>query len=80
MSERVPYLYQHVNKPIRRTLLYNLRLRLKTTQGWNVFRHEETHVNVCDLNDLKLNTYTPIGPIPGPPPPCGIENVLCRFK
>ena len=20
-----------------------------------------------------------IGPIPGPPPPCGIQNVLCKF-
>ena len=26
----------------------------------------------CDL--------TPIGPIPGPPPPCGMQKVLCRFK
>jgi hypothetical protein len=24
--------------------------------------------------------FTPIGPIPGPPPPCGIQNVLCKFK
>ena len=23
---------------------------------------------------------TAIGPMPGPPPPCGIANVLCRFK
>ena len=23
---------------------------------------------------------TPIGPMPGPPPPCGIANVLCRFR
>ena len=23
---------------------------------------------------------TPTGPAPGPPPPCGVENVLCRFK
>ena len=23
---------------------------------------------------------TPIGPMPGPPPPCGIQKVLCRFK
>jgi len=23
---------------------------------------------------------TPIGPIPGPPPPCGIQKVLCKFK
>src|SRR5690349_24466051 len=23
---------------------------------------------------------TPIGPMPGPPPPWGIANVLCRFK
>ena len=22
---------------------------------------------------------TPIGPIPGPPPPCGIQKVLCKF-
>src|SRR5690349_16422177 len=23
---------------------------------------------------------TPIGPTPGPPPPCGIQNVLCKFR
>src|SRR6187431_2231973 len=23
---------------------------------------------------------TPIGPMPGPPPPCGIQKVLCKFK
>ncbi|NJR41702.1 MAG: hypothetical protein HC767_02575, partial [Akkermansiaceae bacterium] len=23
---------------------------------------------------------TPIGPMPGPPPPCGMANVLCRFR
>ena len=23
---------------------------------------------------------TPIGPMPGPPPPCGMQNVLCRFR
>lgn len=23
---------------------------------------------------------TPIGPIPGPPPPCGIAKVLCKFN
>src|SRR5690606_2513532 len=23
---------------------------------------------------------TPIGPMPGPPPPCGIQKVLCRFR
>src|SRR5665213_1674087 len=23
---------------------------------------------------------TAIGPTPGPPPPCGMQNVLCRFK
>ncbi len=23
---------------------------------------------------------TPIGPIPGPPPPWGIAKVLCKFK
>ena len=28
----------------------------------------------------KFNTYTPMGPIPGPPPPWGIQNVLWRFK
>ena len=22
----------------------------------------------------------PIDPTPGPPPPCGIEKVLCKFK
>lgn len=24
--------------------------------------------------------YTPMGPIPGPPPPCGMQNVLCRLR
>ena len=23
---------------------------------------------------------TPIGPTPGPPPPCGMQNVLCKFR
>ena len=23
---------------------------------------------------------TPIGPMPGPPPPCGMQNVLCRLR
>ena len=23
---------------------------------------------------------TPMGPMPGPPPPCGIANVLCRLR
>ena len=23
---------------------------------------------------------TPIGPMPGPPPPCGMQKVLCRFR
>jgi len=23
---------------------------------------------------------TPIGPTPGPPPPWGMQNVLCKFK
>jgi len=24
--------------------------------------------------------FTPMGPTPGPPPPCGMQNVLCRFR
>src|SRR6188508_3278025 len=24
--------------------------------------------------------FTQIGPMPGPPPPCGIAKVLCKFK
>ena len=23
---------------------------------------------------------TPTGPTPGPPPPCGMQKVLCRFR
>ncbi|MNT40122.1 hypothetical protein D3C72_1764160 [compost metagenome] len=23
--------------------------------------------------------FMPIGPMPGPPPPCGMQKVLCRF-
>ena len=23
---------------------------------------------------------TPTGPTPGPPPPCGMQNVLCRLR
>ena len=26
------------------------------------------------------DSFTPTGPAPGPPPPCGVENVLCRLK
>ncbi len=26
-----------------------------------------------------MRSETAIGPEPGPPPPCGWENVLCRF-
>ncbi len=29
---------------------------------------------------ISNRTYTPIGPMPGPPPPWGMQNVLCRFK
>src|SRR5690606_20143857 len=25
-------------------------------------------------------SFTQIGPMPGPPPPCGMQNVLCRFR
>lgn len=25
-------------------------------------------------------SLTAMGPNPGPPPPCGIEKVLCKFK
>ncbi len=25
------------------------------------------------------SSFTAIGPAPGPPPPCGVLNVLCRF-
>ena len=24
--------------------------------------------------------FTPMAPTPGPPPPCGMQNVLCIFK
>ena len=24
--------------------------------------------------------FTPIGPMPGPPPPWGMQKVLCRFR
>ena len=27
-----------------------------------------------------LLSLTPTGPAPGPPPPCGVEKVLCRFE
>jgi hypothetical protein len=31
-------------------------------------------------SDIGSNAYTPIGPIPGPPPPCGIQKVLWRLR
>ena len=27
-----------------------------------------------------IRSLTAIGPLPGPPPPCGCVNVLCRLK
>lgn len=39
---------------------------------------------VCKLNYTSIEifalTYTPIGPMPGPPPPWGMQNVLCRLR
>src|SRR5450830_1448776 len=32
-----------------------------------------------DRNGLRCD-LTPIGPTPGPPPPCGMQKVLCRFR
>jgi len=29
---------------------------------------------------MKDEAYTQMGPIPGPPPPWGMQNVLWRFK
>lgn len=41
--------------------------------------------NWCKCLDALMHwvytlTYTPIGPMPGPPPPWGIQNVLCRLR
>jgi NAD(P)-dependent dehydrogenase (short-subunit alcohol dehydrogenase family) len=37
---------------------------------------------MCTLPGRKGTSlsFTPIGPMPGPPPPCGIAKVLCKFK
>ncbi len=33
-----------------------------------------------EVDPVSPDTITPIGPIPGPPPPWGIQKVLWRFK
>lgn len=34
----------------------------------------------CDGKNGARCFLTPIGPIPGPPPPCGMQNVLWRLR
>src|SRR6202046_4364876 len=34
----------------------------------------------CDGKNAAKWALTPIGPMPGPPPPCGMQKVLCKFK
>ena len=34
----------------------------------------------CDGKKGARCAFTPIGPMPGPPPPCGMQNVLCRLR
>ena len=34
----------------------------------------------CPGQERRRCDATAIGPMPGPPPPCGIANVLCRFR
>ena len=34
----------------------------------------------CDGRNGAKCAATPMGPIPGPPPPCGIQNVLCKLR
>ena len=36
-------------------------------------------VSVDGRNGMRCSP-TPMGPTPGPPPPWGMQNVLCRFK
>ena len=61
----------------------------------NVSYTERASANCSDSPSLALDFYmerkkgkicivrralTPMGPMPGPPPPCGMQNVLCRFR
>ena len=34
----------------------------------------------CDGMNGARCALMPIGPMPGPPPPCGMQNVLCRLR
>ena len=34
----------------------------------------------CEGKNGTSFSTTPIGPMPGPPPPCGMAKVLCKFK
>ena len=37
-------------------------------------------LNGCDGKYAAKCSRTATGPTPGPPPPCGIAKVLCKFK
>jgi len=37
-------------------------------------------INANHLRAVSAGTVTATGPAPGPPPPCGVEKVLCRLS
>jgi hypothetical protein len=54
------------------------KLTLRSTSSWNSDAILRT--TGCDGKNGARCFFTPIGPIPGPPPPWGMQNVLCRFR
>ena len=48
------------------------------TAGWP--RRRRSRRAGCPGRNGARCVATPIGPMPGPPPPCGMANVLCRFR
>ena len=43
------------------------------------FKSHRCHSTLPPWKHIR-GTHTPIGPMPGPPPPCGMQKVLWRFK
>ena len=52
--------------------------RRRHGREWRARRRSAT--SGCPGRNGARCAATPIGPMPGPPPPCGIANVLCRFR
>lgn len=55
-------------------------LAIKTTSSKNDNNSITTIKIAMTIAQRIVDTHTPMGPAPGPPPPWGIQNVLCRLR